>query len=130
MIIDDYAHHPTEIAATLKLAKAIKKADLWVAFQPHTYSRTLAHLDAFAEVLSVADHVLLADIYAARENDNLGISSEDLLEKIEKLGKKCWHFSSFSDIENFLLQKCIPGDMLITMGAGDVQKIGENLLGS
>ena len=87
-------------------------------------------MDDFAKALAISDNIVLTDIYAARENDNLGISSEDLVEKIEKLGKKCWHFSSFSDIENFLLQKCIPGDMLITMGAGDVQKIGENLLGS
>ena len=99
-------------------------------FQPHTYSRTKAFMDEFAEALALSDNVVLTDIYAARENDNLGISSEDLRQKIENLGKKCWHFKSFSDIEDFLLQNCIPEDMLITMGAGDVLKIGENLLGS
>ena len=129
-VYDDYAHHPTEIRATLNAAKNYPHNKLWVVFQPHTYSRTKAFMDDFAKALAISDNIVLTDIYAARENDNLGISSEDLVEKIEKLGKKCWHFSSFSDIENFLLQKCIPGDMLITMGAGDVQKIGENLLGS
>ena len=99
-------------------------------FESEHNSRRFAARDDFAKALAISDNIVLTDIYAARENDNLGISSEDLVEKIEKLGKKCWHFSSFSDIENFLLQKCIPGDMLITMGAGDVQKIGENLLGS
>ena len=71
IVVDDYAHHPTEIAATLKVANEIKKGDLWVAFQPHTYTRTYSLLPQFAEALSVADHVLLADIYAAREKDVL-----------------------------------------------------------
>ena len=129
-IYDDYAHHPTEIKATLSAAKNYPHNSMWVVFQPHTYSRTKAFMDDFAKALALADNVVLTDIYAARETDNLGISSEDLMKKIESLGKKCYYFSTFSDIENFLLQKCIPGDMLITMGAGDVQKIGENLLGS
>ena len=129
-IFDDYAHHPTEIKATLEAAKTYPHKNMWVVFQPHTYSRTKAFMDEFAEALSLADNVVLTDIYAARETDNLGISSEDLMKKIHNLGKNCWHFRSFSDIENFLLQNCIPEDMLITMGAGDVIKIGENLLGS
>ena len=129
-IFDDYAHHPTEIKATLQAASTYPHKNMWVVFQPHTYSRTKAFMDEFAEALALSDNVVLTDIYAARENDNLGISSEDLRQKIENLGKKCWHFKSFSDIEDFLLQNCIPEDMLITMGAGDVLKIGENLLGS
>ena len=129
-IFDDYAHHPTEIKATLEAAKTYPHENMWVVFQPHTYSRTKAFMDEFAEALSLADNVVLTDIYAARENDTLGISSDDLAEKIQKLGKNCTHLRSFSDIENFLLQNCIPGDMLITMGAGDVLKIGESLLGS
>ena len=129
-IFDDYAHHPTEIKATLEAAKTYPHKNMWVVFQPHTYSRTKAFMDEFAEALSLADNIVLTDIYAARENDNLGISSEDLMNKIIEKGKKCYHFRSFSDIENFLLQNCIPEDMLITMGAGDVLKIGESLLGS
>ena len=78
IVVDDYAHHPTEIAATLKVANEIKKGDLWVAFQPHTYTRTYSLLPQFAEALSVADHVLLADIYAAREKDDGRVSSRDI----------------------------------------------------
>ena len=129
-VYDDYAHHPTEIKATLEAAKNYPHNNMWVVFQPHTYSRTKAFMDEFAEALALSDNVVLTDIYAARENDTLGISSEDLKEKIISLGKNCHHFRTFSEIENFLLQECIPGDMLITMGAGDVLKIGENLLGS
>lgn len=129
-IIDDYAHHPTEIKATLTAAKDYKHENMWVVFQPHTYTRTKAFMDDFAKALSLCENVVLADIYAARETDTLGISSEDLQKKIQALGKNCYYFKNFTEIEIFLLQNCIPGDMLITMGAGDVYKIGENLLGN
>ncbi len=129
-IIDDYAHHPTEIAATLEAAKNYPHQHLWCVFQPHTYTRTKAFLTEFAEVLSKAEHVVLADIYAARETNTLGISSKDLQKEIIKLGGDCKYFPSFDEIENFLLENCIPGDLLITMGAGDVVKIGEKLLGN
>ena len=128
-IIDDYAHHPTEIMATLEAAKNYPHKTIWCVFQPHTYTRTKALLDEFAKALSIADKVVLADIYAARETDNLGISSRTLQEKIKALGKACYYFPSFDQIENFLLENCSTGDLLITMGAGDIVKIGENLLG-
>ena len=128
-IIDDYAHHPTEIAATLQAAANYPHKKLWCVFQPHTYSRTKAFLPEFAHALSAADHVVLADIYAARETDTLGISSRDLQKSIQELGHPCEYFPTFDEIENFLLENCNPGDLLITMGAGDVHKIGENLLG-
>ena len=83
----------------------------------------------FAKALSLADKIVLADIYAARESDTLGISSETLQKEVLALGKECYYFPSFDEIENFLLKNCINGDLLITMGAGDVVKIGENLLG-
>ena len=127
-VIDDYAHHPTEIAATLKAAVNYPHRELWCVFQPHTYTRTRAFLKEFAQVLSQADHIVLADIYAARETDTLGISSRTLQEEIRKLGKDCDYFPSFEEIETFLSKKCMHGDLLITMGAGDVLKIGENLL--
>jgi UDP-N-acetylmuramate--alanine ligase len=82
----------------------------------------------FAKALSLADRVILAKIYPARETDNLGISSDNLREEIEALGKSCHYFSEFSEIQKFILENCQPGDLLITMGAGDVVKIGENLL--
>ena len=128
-IIDDYAHHPTEIRATLTTAQACEKKTLWCVFQPHTYSRTYALLDDFAKALSLADKIVLAPIYAAREQNTLGISSMDLQHKLQALGKECYYFDTFDEIENFLLEHCSSGDLLITMGAGDVVKIGENLLG-
>lgn len=127
-IVDDYAHHPTEIEATLQAADNYPHRELWCVFQPHTYTRTKAFLKGFAKVLSRADHIVLADIYAARETDTLGISSKTLQEEIQNLGKECAYFSSFEEIENFLLKNCQKGDLVITMGAGDVVKIGENLL--
>ena len=128
-IIDDYAHHPTEITATLTAAANFPHKRLWCIFQPHTYTRTKAFLKEFAQSLSAADKIILAPIYAARETDTLGISSLTLKEEIEKLGKECLHFDTFDEIENFLLQNSINGDLLITMGAGDIVKVGENLLG-
>ncbi len=128
-IIDDYAHHPTEIRATLHAARKYSGKRIWCVFQPHTYTRTKALMDEFADALSLADTVVLADIYAARETDNLGISSDTLRQKLAGLGKEAYYFPTFDEIETFLLEKCVPGDLLITMGAGDVVKIGENLLG-
>ena len=127
-VIDDYAHHPQEIQATLKTAENYPHNRVWCVFQPHTYTRTKAFLDEFAEALSMADRVILADIYAARETDTLGVSSRDIAEKIEKLGKKAWYFPTFSEIEEFLKKNCEPGDLLITMGAGDIVTVGEELL--
>ncbi len=127
-IIDDYAHHPTEITATLKAAANYPHKSLWCIFQPHTYTRTKAFLPEFAKALSLADHVVLADIYAARETDTLGISSQDLQEEILRTGGQCTYLPSFEAIGKFILENCINGDLLITMGAGDVVKIGENLL--
>ena len=127
-IIDDYAHHPQEIAATLKAAHNYPHKKLWCVFQPHTYTRTKAFLDEFAEALSAADAVVLADIYAARETDTLGISSADIASCIEKLGTEVHYFPTFEEIEAFLLKNCSTGDLLITMGAGDIVKVGEKLL--
>lgn len=83
----------------------------------------------FAKALSLADRVVLADIYPARETDDLGISSKTLKEEIEALGKTCCYFPSFEEIENFLLKNCTQNDLLITMGAGDIVQVGEHLLG-
>ena len=129
-IIDDYAHHPTEIKATLTAAANYPHERLVLVFQPHTYSRTKAFLDDFAEVLSMADVVVLADIYAAREQNTYGVSSKDILNLLKKKGTEAYYLPSFEEIEKFLLKNCINGDLLITMGAGNVVEIGEALLGS
>ena len=126
---DDYAHHPTEIEATLNAAHNYPHNKVWCVFQPHTYTRTKALLPEFAKALTLADHVVVADIYAARETDDLGISSADLQKRIQELGTPCEYFPTFDEIENFLLSNCQEGDLLITMGAGDVVTIGEQLLG-
>lgn len=128
-IIDDYAHHPTEIKATLQAARNYPHNRIICVFQPHTYTRTRAFLEEFAAALSLADVVVLADIYAARETDTLGISSGDIQSRLKEAGTTAYYFHSFDEIENFLLKKCINGDLLITMGAGDVVNIGEHLLG-
>lgn len=127
-VVDDYAHHPTEIEATLTAAEKFPHKHLWLVFQPHTYSRTRSLLKEFAEVLSHAENIILADIYAAREADPGDISSQTLQAEIQKTGKEAYYFSSFEEIEKFLQKKCIDGDLLITMGAGNVVNIGEDLI--
>ncbi|MDT3845079.1 MAG: UDP-N-acetylmuramate--L-alanine ligase [Bacillota bacterium] len=127
-IIDDYAHHPQEIEATLRAAKNYPHGTVWCAFQPHTYSRTAAFLDDFAKALSLADRVILADIYAARETNTYGVSSDDIVQRLKKMGKEAWYLPTFPEIESFVRENCRPGDILITMGAGDIVKVGEDLL--
>ncbi len=127
-VIDDYAHHPSEIRATLKAALGQPHRKLWVIFQPHTYSRTKALFSDFADALSMADYVLLAEIYAARETDTLGVSSEQLSEAVRVRGTESKSFSSFSEIEQFVLKNCRKGDLLITMGAGNVDSIAKDLI--
>lgn len=127
-ILDDYAHHPTEIEATLTAAKNYPHRKIWCAFQPHTYTRTKALLKEFGRALSLADHVVLADIYAAREADTGEIHSRDLQAEIRAHGTAADYFSTFKEIENFLLENCSPGDLVITMGAGDIVTVGEELL--
>lgn len=127
-IIDDYAHHPTEIEATLTAAQKYPHKTLWCAFQPHTYTRTRAFLKDFAKSLTMADKVILADIYAAREKDPGDISSQTLADEIQKLGKEVYYISSFDEIEKFILKNLVDDDLLITMGAGNIVEIGENLL--
>ena len=127
-IVDDYAHHPTEIRATLEAAKMVKHNRLIVAFQPHLYSRTKTFLHEFADVLSMADIVVFAEIYAAREENPGDISSDNIREIMSKNGHEAYFFKTFDEVENFLIHTCKPGDLLITMGAGDIVKVGENML--
>lgn len=127
-VIDDYAHHPTEIKATLHTAERVPHETIWCVFQPHTYTRTKALLPQFAEALSIADHVVLADIYAARELDIYGVSSRDLQAEIQKLGTDCDYFPFFEEIEDFLRANVKDGDLVITMGAGNIVQVGEDLI--
>lgn len=130
-IYDDYAHHPSEISATLSAARACVSGTqkLWCVFQPHTFSRTKAFLPEFAASLTLADTVVLADIYSAsREKDPGDISSADIARLLEQKGKEVYHFHSFDEIEKFLSAQCNPDDLLITMGAGDIVSVAESLI--
>ncbi len=127
-VIDDYAHHPTEIKATLDAARHYPHREIWCIFQPHTYTRAKALFSEFVEALSGTDHVILADIYAARETDTLGVSSKMIADSIRENGTDAYYFPTFEEIEDFCRENCREGDLLITMGAGDVTNIGDALL--
>ena len=130
MVIDDYAHHPTEIKATLKAAKNIKHNKLWLVFQPHTYTRTKALFDEFVESFGDADAVILTDIYAAREKDVYNISSYKLMSAIRNRHPEAevFYVKDFEDIVKYIRKIAGKDDIVMTMGAGDVYKVGEMLL--
>lgn len=129
-VIDDYAHHPTAVSATLKAAKNCSHSRIWCVFQPHTYTRTKFLMDEFAVSFGDADTVILADIYAAREVDNGEVNSEMLTERINLHTKKALYMKSFNSIVKYLEEHAKPGDLVITMGAGDIYKVGEMFLQS
>jgi len=127
-IIDDYAHHPAEIVATLSTAKNLPYSKIWCIFQPHTYTRTKKLFNEFVTALSGIDHVIITDIYSAREKDTHEIHSRHLSDAISNTGENCAYISSFDEIVDYLNNNARPGDLVITMGAGDVHMIGEKLL--
>ncbi len=129
-IVDDYAHHPTEIKATLAASQNVPHNKLWCIFQPHTYTRTLALFDDFAEAFNKADKLILAEIYAAREKNIYKISSEQLAEKIKEThpAKEVLFMKDFEEIARYVGENAEAGDLVITMGAGDIYKVGEMLL--
>lgn len=127
-VIDDYAHHPTEIRAALAAAKKVQHRTTWCVFQPHTYSRTKFLFDEFGEAFTDADEILIADIYAARETDDGTINAEMLAARIAQAGKSARYVGDFEAIRAYLEAHCRPGDLLMTIGAGDVFKIGEAFL--
>lgn len=127
-VVDDYAHHPTEIKAALSAAKNYPHKRIFCIFQPHTYSRTKLLFNEFAEAFYDADNLILADIYAAREKDTGVISSDMLGDALRKNGVSCINLHSFEDIVKHLKGELKSGDLLITVGAGDVNKVGEMFL--
>jgi UDP-N-acetylmuramate--alanine ligase len=131
-VIDDYAHHPTEIRATLAAAKKHYHRPLLAIFQPHLYSRTRDLLDDFGAAFADADVVVIADIYAARELPTGDISSEDLYRLVRERnpGKPVAYLPSFEEIADFVRATARPGDMVLTLGAGDIRKVGEMLVAS
>lgn len=129
-IVDDYAHHPTEIKATLAAAVNVPHKNLWCLFQPHTYTRTLALFDEFADAFAHADKLVMAEIYAAREKNIYKISSKELVQEIKRKypNKEAYYFKTFEDIADFVYNNAEPGDLVLTMGAGDIYKVGEMIL--
>ena len=129
-VIDDYAHHPTEIKATLAAAKNVKHNKLWLIFQPHTYTRTKALFDEFVDAFGDADVVILTDIYAAREKDVYNISSYKLMTamKAKHPDKAIYYVKDFEDIAKYIEKFAGRDDIVMTMGAGDVYKVGDMLL--
>ena len=128
-VYDDYGHHPTEIKATLQGARELYPRErLIVAFQPHLYSRTKLLLEDFATAFNLADEVILAPIYAAREVDDGTVSSEILAKKIAENGAYAQSLSNMEEVENYLRNKTKKGDVVVVMGAGDIYKIAENIV--
>ena len=126
-LVDDYAHHPTEIKATLAAASNIPHNKVWCLFQPHTYTRTLALFNEFADAFTKADVLILADIYAAREKNIYEISSGKLADEIKRVhpDKEVIYIDSFDGIADYVLENAEEGDLVITMGAGDIYKVGD-----
>ncbi|MBQ8002629.1 MAG: UDP-N-acetylmuramate--L-alanine ligase [Clostridia bacterium] len=125
LIVDDYAHHPSEINATLTAAKNMGFKNVYCVFQPHTYTRTKMLFDDFVKVFKESDvNVIITDIFAAREKDTGLVSSQDLAQAIESAS----YIKSFDEVEEYLRDNLSENDLVITMGAGDVYKIGENIL--
>ncbi|MBM7582610.1 UDP-N-acetylmuramate--alanine ligase [Caldicoprobacter guelmensis] len=129
-IIDDYAHHPTEIKATLETVKNYPHNRIWCVFQPHTYSRTKKLFNEFVQAFKQADLLIITDIYAAREKDTGEVHSRNLAQAISQAGQPCIYMQSFDEIANYLKENASPGDIVITMGAGDVYRIGDMLVTS
>ena len=123
-VYDDYAHHPDELAATIEAVRTMGYQRLIVAFQPHTYSRTKALFDDFVRELRKPDNVILAEIYAARERNTVGISSMDLLRKVPG----STYCETLPEVTAQLRQMAQPGDVILTVGAGDIYRAGEALL--
>ncbi|MCF0135306.1 MAG: UDP-N-acetylmuramate--L-alanine ligase [Lachnospiraceae bacterium] len=127
MVVDDYAHHPSEIRSTLKGALEVPHQRLVVVFQPHTYSRTKEFFRGFVEALSLADKVILADIYAAREADPGDIHSSMIADDLRARGVDALYLCSFDEIKDYLKKNITTNDLLITMGAGNVVNIADDL---
>ena len=124
--MDDYAHHPTEIKATLSAIKNSTEGDIYCIFQPHTFTRTKLLFKSFAESFVGASKVIITDIYAAREVDNGMVHSKDLAEAITT--SEAIYLKTFQEIEDYLIENIKENDTIITMGAGNIYLVGESLL--
>lgn len=126
-VYDDYGHHPTEIMATVHGIENKKYNESWVVFEAHTYSRLKAHLSEFAEALLPFDHIIIIDTYAAREVNTFDIHEEDLIAELNKRGKEAIHISDHDEVIQYLKENVKEGDIILTLGAGNVTKIANKL---
>jgi len=127
-VVDDYAHHPTEIKATLQAAKQFQHQKIWCVFQPHTYTRTRTLFNEFSEAFYDADNVIITDIYAAREKDTGIINPSELVDSINKFSANAVYRNDFRSIADLIAKEAHPGDIIFTMGAGDVFKLAPMIL--
>jgi len=127
-VYDDYAHHPTEVSAALSMAKKMPFKRVIVAFHPHLISRTKVFFDEFVETLSIADQIIIAPIYRARTEIGEEVTSEMLVEELKKKGKDVKYLETFEEIQKELENTTGKGDLVITMGAGDIYKVADNLV--
>lgn len=127
-VYDDYAHHPTEILATIKSALSVPHNKLWIVFQPHTYTRTYTLFEEFKTTFKDADEVILADIYAAREKDTGLVSSQQLAIAINEVSNNCRYIPTFNKIEEYLKENVSANDLVLTIGAGDVTNISYRIV--
>ena len=126
-VYDDYGHHPTEIMATIRGLKNKKYNESWVVFEAHTYSRLYGHLKEFAKALVNFDHIIIMDIYAAREENTYDIHETDLIDQLKKLDKEAIHISDYDEIIKYLGERVKKNDVILTLGAGNVTKIATML---
>ena len=124
-IADDYAHHPTELEATLQAAREMQYKKVWAVFQPFTYTRTQMLLDDFARVLSIADHVVMTEIMGSRERaEDYTVRTKDLAAKIPD---SVW-FNTFDEVVDYVMRHAQPGDLVITLGCGDIYKAAKKMM--
>ena len=123
-VADDYAHHPTEIEATLKAARALPYKRIWAVHQPFTYSRTYMLMEDFARVLQLADRVVLSEIMGSREKNTLSVYASQLADKIPG----CVWFPEFEEISSYVAERAEPGDLILTLGCGDVNKCAHKIV--
>ena len=123
-VADDFAHHPTELSAVLSSAMRMGYRQVWAVFQPHTYSRTYNLLEDFAKALAIPDHLIMTEILAVREENVYGIHTSDLAAKVPG---SCW-FSSFEEIAGYVMEKAEPGDLILTLGGGDIYKCANRIV--
>ncbi|MDO5696030.1 MAG: UDP-N-acetylmuramate--L-alanine ligase [Eubacteriales bacterium] len=128
-VISEFAHHPTAIRYALETARLLQPKKLWTVFQPHAYSRTKEFLHEFADVLSASDAVVLVPIYAAREVNTYNIYSEDIARILKDNGVETYCCGGFGEAEDVILTHARPGDAVMAMGGGDIDKVAKDLMG-